>query len=136
MRQIIYISAATGSADALSSASILAVSRRNNVASGVTGVLYFDGTYFIQALEGITARVRDTFARIERDARHGRIIMLSDRPILQREFGDWAMAYPRSDEDGPTGAIARLRRAAAEASPAARASFGRCPGLRAEFAPA
>ena len=136
MRQIIYISAAIEPASALSSASILATSRRNNARSGVTGVLYFDGTYFIQALEGLTPRVRETFARIEADDRHGRITMLSDRPILHREFGDWAMAYPRSDEGDTDGAIARLRRAAADASPAARASFGRCPGLRAEFMPA
>lgn len=101
MRQILYISTAatglrTGEAD-----TILATSQRNNTRDGITGLLYFDGKRFLQALEGDSMALEQTLTRIERDARHRAIVILSDREVAEREFGDWSMAYraPGTDAD-------------------------------------
>ncbi|MBA3273301.1 MAG: BLUF domain-containing protein [Chthoniobacterales bacterium] len=49
---------------------LLATSRRNNDASGITGMLLYKDRRFLQVLEGSEAAVRATYARIKRDPRH------------------------------------------------------------------
>lgn len=72
---------------------ILAVSRRNNAKAFISGMLLFNGTYFLQCLEGSRSAVNDTYQRIMRDPRHCRPVLLAYEDIFQREFGDWEMAY-------------------------------------------
>ena len=91
MRQLVYISSVRRRGGCRS-ATILAQSRRNNARRGITGLLFFDGKRFLQALEGDEATVDATFARIQADARHHALVVLSNRQIEEREFGEWAMA--------------------------------------------
>ncbi len=123
MRQLLYISTVHPDAAAtLDADGILTISRRNNVLVGVTGLLFFDGKRFLQALEGSDDAVAATFARIQRDPRHRGVVTLSDRTIAVREFGDWAMAQYRPDEDrGAT--MDRIAACVANAAPAVRATF-------------
>lgn len=72
---------------------ILATSRKNNEQQAVTGMLLFNGTYFLQCLEGGRSAVNDTYQRIMRDARHRRPVLLAYEELDRREFGDWLMAY-------------------------------------------
>ncbi len=95
--QILYISTVSP-AETVDLASILAISRRNNRAQDITGLLMFNGKRFLQVLEGPTAAVEDTFERIRRDTRHRAHVMLSRRAVERREFGDWSMAYRESAE--------------------------------------
>lgn len=122
MRQVLYISTANGAIAPTEADAILATSRRNNGGDGITGLLYFDGKRFLQALEGDTLAVDRALARIERDPRHRAIVVLSDREIATPEFGTWSMAYraPGSDADG---FIARVRDLVADASATVRATF-------------
>lgn len=122
MRQIVYISTISPRAVGIDVDTLLAVSQRNNARHRVTGLLFFDGKRFLQALEGDDAAVAATFARIEQDGRHRAVVVLSDRVIPAREFGEWAMAY-RPDGEGGGDAVARISSLAAEAAPAVRATF-------------
>jgi hypothetical protein len=72
---------------------ILRSSRANNKRAGVTGALMFNSGYFAQVLEGPREGVETTFARIERDPRHGHVAILGNVEVEKREFGDWSMAY-------------------------------------------
>lgn len=91
--QLIYISTAQPGLPPQAPAEILRISQRNNRLVGVTGMLMFDATRFLQALEGDETAVRTTYERIRGDARHRGVVMLSDRKIASREFGSWDMAF-------------------------------------------
>src|SRR5687767_3874522 len=101
--QLIYLSTARDSLPASELPAILAASQRNNRRVGVTGMLMFDGTRFLQALEGDEAAVRSAFERIRADGRHRGITVLSERRIAAPEFGTWDMAF----EDQMTSSTAR-----------------------------
>ncbi|KQN26538.1 activator of photopigment and puc with BLUF domain protein [Sphingomonas sp. Leaf33] len=122
MRQILYISTAAGKVAGDHADDILATSRRNNGADKVTGLLYFDGKRFLQALEGDEIAVSRALARIEKDARHRAIVILSDRTVEAREFGDWSMAYRVAGQETDQ-FIARVSDLVAGASPNVRATF-------------
>lgn len=70
---------------------ILSVSRRNNLAAGVTGFLIFDRDSFVQVLEGPRETLEATMARIEQDDRHRDVTVIGIRPIETRAFQAWTM---------------------------------------------
>ncbi len=72
-----------------------------NAAVGVTGVLAFDGTHFIQVLEGPVAIVDGLFTRIGHDPRHAGIELLA-RESAERLFATWSMALVYRDPRLPT----------------------------------
>lgn len=92
MRQILYISSSKPRGVKADVAKILEQSRHNNAIDGVTGLLWTDGIRFLQVLEGPAESVATTYARISADPRHQAIVMLSDKTVEEREFGDWSMA--------------------------------------------
>jgi hypothetical protein len=66
-----------------------------NAASGVTGVLVYTPSVFIQVLEGQRQHVDATFARIQRDARHDSVRVLAAHEVPESEFDAWAMVARR-----------------------------------------
>lgn len=74
-------------------ATILAKSRVNNSANGITGALLFNSGFFAQVLEGPLQKVEQTFERIQRDMRHGDISVLECTLISSRDFPEWSMAF-------------------------------------------
>ena len=72
---------------------ILATSRRNNSALGITGALIFDAGCFAQVLEGPRAALEQTFERIQRDMRHAAVVVLEYAPVEARAFPHWSMAF-------------------------------------------
>lgn len=95
MLQLVYISTARPSVDQHEVGRILVTSRRRNQADGISGLLVYDGVRFLQALEGDRDAVQTTYARIRADQRHRATVLLSEREIATREFGDWSMAWTR-----------------------------------------
>lgn len=93
MQRILYISTARQTPDVASLDSILRISRRNNAAVGVTGLLVVGGRRFLQVLEGPDAAVAGVFERISRDDRHFAVVKLSTKTVDTRLFGEWAMGY-------------------------------------------
>ena len=88
-----YISSSVGLFSEADLDDILAVSRRNNAADGITGLLlYHDGNIF-QVLEGPEDAVRTCYGRIEQDLRHTGCIVLLSQPAQGRNFASWDMAY-------------------------------------------
>lgn len=74
------------------------VSRKNNWAHGVTGMICYHDGNFLQFLEGGEIAVEKTFEIIRRDQRHLGILELFHAPIQKRLFLDWTMNFARSDQ--------------------------------------
>lgn len=66
-----------------------------NRARDITGQLMVHGGWFIQALEGPVAAVRELFAAIAADPRHFDVTVLASGSADQRLFGGWGMAERR-----------------------------------------
>lgn len=99
MRQLLYISSSKPHGTMANVAKILEQSRHNNALDGVTGLLWTDGVRFLQVLEGPAESVAVTYARISADPRHQAIVVLSDKTVETREFGEWSMAEARAEGD-------------------------------------
>ena len=70
---------------------LLASSRRNNPALGVTGLLCHSGDIFTQVLEGGRDVVNLLYARICADPRHQGVVLLHYEEITERRFAGWTM---------------------------------------------
>jgi hypothetical protein len=78
---------------------ILDASSRNNPPASLTGALIFNDQYFAQIMEGDRAAVTNRFCKIINDPRHSNLVIVEAKPIEQRMFTDWSMAYAgHSDE--------------------------------------
>ena len=88
---IVYYSNARCPFDTNALSRLLATSRRNNGACGLSGMLLFHDGNFIQTLEGPRESVERTFDRIKRDPSHGDILAVGPMQIEQRYFPDWTM---------------------------------------------
>ena len=95
MIQISYISTPSRQLSSEELKELLASCRRYNAAHGVTGMLLYYNSIFLQVLEGDEAEVDALMERISKDPRHADIKMLRRREIEQREFPDWHMAFRR-----------------------------------------
>jgi len=72
---------------------ILAQSRKNNPALGITGMLCVSENLFIQVIEGGRDEVCDLFNAIVRDDRHQNVRLLTYEEISERRFGNWTMGH-------------------------------------------
>lgn len=74
--------------------SLLDMSRKNNTAHGITGLLLYDGGgTFIQVLEGEQEQIDKLYEIINQDPRHHSLGQLSYTEITERTFPDWKMGY-------------------------------------------
>jgi hypothetical protein len=64
--------------------------RRNSMA-GITGLLIYGQSCFLQVLEGARAELSATFIRISHDKRHHELVLIGFAEIAERSFQDWAM---------------------------------------------
>lgn len=93
LHTLVYVSHATVEQTEAEIERLLLDSRRNNARDGITGVLLHRDGSFMQCLEGTADAVRETFARIQADRRHGGVLVLLDEPIAERSFPDWTMGH-------------------------------------------
>jgi hypothetical protein len=93
MFQVVYLSTATQEYGQEELTRILEVSRRNNQADGVTGMLCYHGGTFFQMLEGKREKVQAVMDRVARDPRHHGITILLEQEITERHMPDWSMAF-------------------------------------------
>jgi len=68
---------------------IVADSHRRNEAEGITGILLFDGEFFMQTIEGPAAATRALFISIIEDDRHENVVPFCICEIEERDFPDW-----------------------------------------------
>jgi hypothetical protein len=74
---------------------IVARSMHNNRLCDVTGLLVVHGGWFVQALEGPSASVRETFERIAGDPRHFALTVIASGAADERLFGASDMSERR-----------------------------------------
>lgn len=72
---------------------------RNNTPMGLTGLLHYNGRYFLQVLEGGRAEVSQVYHRIANDPRHVNIILLGCHDVRERLFPTWSMGLHEAETD-------------------------------------
>lgn len=89
----VYASEAVRPFDAPELRELLAQSRQNNAALGVSGMLLYRDGNFLQVLEGREATVRELIRKIYRDPRHRGVATLSEGFEDEYQFPDWSMGF-------------------------------------------
>ena len=69
--------------------------RELNALDGITGLLVFNGTHFLQIVEGAHSAIDDLLERLRRDPRHSGLEVRDERKIRERSFPDWSMELVR-----------------------------------------
>ncbi|WP_369038547.1 BLUF domain-containing protein [Stenotrophomonas maltophilia] len=100
-----YVSTAMEGLDLSALDALLADATAFNRMAGVTGVLMFDGSRFLQYIEGPRDGLASVQARIVNARRHGSITPLAAGPIESRRFPRWTMGN-RQVEPGVLASIA------------------------------
>lgn len=93
MLQIGYVSTASGEQDPATLEAILTASRRYNQRWKISGLLVAGSGRYLQIIEGPHRPVEHLYSTIRSDRRHDAIITIVDRPIVDRAFGEWDMAF-------------------------------------------
>jgi hypothetical protein len=65
--------------------------RRLNALDGITGLLIFNGTRFLQIIEGEEGAIDDLVERLRADRRHSALEIRDQRMVDTRSFPDWSM---------------------------------------------
>jgi hypothetical protein len=115
--QLGYVSTATGSMLRQDLLALLTVARRVNREHRVSGLLLFDGTHFLQVLEGEEEAVREVFNRIAQDTRHTDLDILFEEQVPAAQYEGWSMGFQAldgaewmefPDEDGEPGDLRHM----------------------------
>ncbi|MEA3064453.1 MAG: hypothetical protein QOJ27_892 [Sphingomonadales bacterium] len=69
--------------------------RHLNALDGVTGLLLFDGSRFLQIIEGGEAAIDNLVERLRMDPRHSAFEVRDERFVERRSFADWSMELLR-----------------------------------------
>lgn len=69
--------------------------RHLNALDGVTGLLLFDGSRFLQIIEGGEAAIDNLVERLRMDPRHSAFEVRDERLVDRRSFEDWSMELLR-----------------------------------------
>lgn len=96
---LVYVSSATRLMTPAELRELLTVSRTNNAAAGISGMLLYKSGNFIQVLEGSKSAVESTFAKISRDTRHRGCLVLLRAQQEQRDFEEWSMGFYDMDSE-------------------------------------
>lgn len=62
-----------------------------NGIDGISGLLIFNGTHFLQWIEGPHKAVDELLERLRRDPRHSGVEVREEQQADERLFGDWTM---------------------------------------------
>lgn len=78
---------------------IMEKSEKNNFRDGITGMLCYGNSMFLQILEGDRKAVSQTYARIAGDERHFDPELVSFTEVDVRLFTDWSMKVVQLSPD-------------------------------------
>lgn len=87
---------------------ILEVSRANNAAHGITGILLYKSGAVMQILEGEADAVHFLYRKLLADSRHHSVTKLYERPLAARNFPEWSMGFESLEPSQP--GLADVRR--------------------------
>lgn len=66
-----------------------------NALEGITGLLVFNGTRFLQIIEGAGPAIDQLVERLRRDRRHSGLEIRDERTVSERSFPGWGMELVR-----------------------------------------
>ena len=69
--------------------------REHNALDGITGLLVFNGTHFLQIIEGAQDAIEDLIGRLRQDPRHTGFEIRDRRKVETRSFPGWSMELVR-----------------------------------------
>jgi hypothetical protein len=95
LKTVTYTSLARFDLTASDLGDIQATARRLNALDGVTGLLIFNGTRFLQIIEGGESAIDDLVTRLRADDRHSAFEIRDERFVEERAFPDWSMELVR-----------------------------------------
>jgi hypothetical protein len=76
-------------------AAIHDTARHLNALDGISGLLLFDGSRFLQIVEGTEDAIDNLVGRLRMDPRHSAFEVRDERYVEQRSFPDWSMELVR-----------------------------------------
>jgi hypothetical protein len=109
IRQVVYISQATGTFTESELNDLVEVSRRKNKKHGITGALLYLENAFIQVIEGEDAAIGQLLEELHTDIRHQNIAVLSDKLAQARNFQNWSMGIVKAAEADRPEVLEELR---------------------------
>jgi hypothetical protein len=95
LKSLTYTSFARLDLEARDLEAIHRTAREVNALEGITGLLIFNGTHFLQIIEGAPSAIDDLVERLRRDPRHSGLEIRDEQMIEQRSFPDWSMELVR-----------------------------------------
>lgn len=90
---LVYASSATRLFSPSQLTELLSTCHTHNRQLDVTGMLLYKDGNFMQALEGQEQVVRELYAKISRDQRHGGVLTLLQGIAPARQFPGWSMGF-------------------------------------------
>lgn len=100
MYYLVYVSYSHHPMDEVELIELLHQARMNNKEQGITGLLLYSESKFIQVLEGKKEAVLALFEKIRVDNRHYKASIIIEGNLTARNYPDWNMAYKSiSSED-------------------------------------
>ena len=91
LKSLTYTSLARLDLEAADLEAIHRTAREVNALEGITGLLIFNGTHFLQIIEGAPNAIDDLVERLRRDPRHSGLEIRDERPAEDRSFPGWSM---------------------------------------------
>lgn len=76
-------------------AAIVQTARQLNALNSITGLLIFNGTHFLQVIEGPEPSIEELVTRLRQDDRHHHLEIRDQHGVEQRSFPDWSMELVR-----------------------------------------
>lgn len=95
--QLIYASAATYKMSTQELVDLLQISRKNNSALEITGMLLYRDGNFLQVIEGDDRVIDELYTKISKDRRHHSIVVIGKRNVSAKQFSEWAMGFTNLD---------------------------------------
>jgi hypothetical protein len=100
MIHIVYMSRAVRPLTDLDLQDLLNQCRRDNALHNVTGILFYSHGNIAQLIEGEPEVLEPLFEKISQDGRHSHVRKLIDKPISERSFSEWSMAFHPLETSG------------------------------------
>jgi len=91
LKSVTYTSLGRLDLEAADLEAIHRTAREVNALEGITGLLIFNGTHFLQIIEGSPQAIDDLVERLRRDPRHSGLEVRDERAVTRRAFRDWSM---------------------------------------------
>ena len=95
LKSLTYTSLARLDLEADDLEAIHRIARNANALDGITGLLIFNGTHFLQIIEGQPQAIDELVEKLRRDPRHSGVEIRDQRMVEARSFPDWSMELVR-----------------------------------------